>query len=433
VREQGLSHDMMQLTRERFTRLAGLALALTATLLLGGCQSGLVQIGSRAEPTPTVQSPPLAASQTGVVSVTGEVVPARQSMLSFATGGRIVEITVEIGDTVQAGDVIARLDTTLLDAEVRKAEAALAVAQATLAQVQAGPREPQLAEAESNVQAANAAAAVADAQRRVVSAGPRADQIAQAEAAVQQALLQFKAAEDQYRWTRNADPDHPDYAHMPPQQVERIHSWEEDALENYNRAQRALEEARARLNTLLAGPDEDTIRAAEAELWAASAEYRASRANLEELEAGTPEEDIAIARAQVTLAEVALETATIAREQAVLTAPFDGTVAELFVQVGRTVSPGEPVLLLADLSHLRLQTTDLSELDVAAVEEGDPVNITFDALPGETAKGVIAEIAARAAEGQGVNFTTTIDVDAMPEGIRWGMTALVEIPIDRGR
>ena len=101
-----MSHDMIQLTRERFTRLAGLVLVLTA-VLLGGCQSGLGPIGRQAEPTPTVQSPPLAASQTGVVSVTGEVVPARQSMLSFATGGRIVEITVEIGDTVQAGDVIA--------------------------------------------------------------------------------------------------------------------------------------------------------------------------------------------------------------------------------------------------------------------------------------------------------------------------------------
>lgn len=431
MKDRGLGHDMMELTRARYTRLAALTLALIAAVALSGCQSGVLQIGG-AEPTPTVESPPLAASQAGVVSVTGEVVPDRQSRLSFATAGRIVEMAAEVGEPVQAGDVIARLDTSLLDAEVKKAEAALAVAEAGLAQAQAGPREPQLAEAESNTQAANAAAAVADAQRDAAAAGPTVDQIAQAEAAVQQALLQFKAAEDQYRWTRNADPDHPDYDQMPPQQVERIHSWEEDALENYNRAQRALEEAQARLDTLLAGPNDDGIRAAEAELWAASAEYRASRANLEELEAGTPAEDIAIAEAQVTLAESALEAAISAREQAVLTAPFDGTVAEVYVQVGRTISPGEPVLLLADLSRLRLQTTDLNELDIAAIEEGDPVEIAFDALPGETADGVIAEISSRAAEGQGVNFTTTIDVDALPEGIRWGMTALVEIPIDRG-
>ena len=66
--------------------------------------------------------------------------PNSGPILSFRAGGPIVELKVQSGDTVKAGDVIARLDDVDAKLAVAQAEAALAVAQAQLAQLKAGPR-----------------------------------------------------------------------------------------------------------------------------------------------------------------------------------------------------------------------------------------------------------------------------------------------------
>jgi multidrug efflux pump subunit AcrA (membrane-fusion protein) len=79
---------------------------------------------------------------------------------------------------------------------------------------------------------------------------------------------------------------------------------------------------------------------------------------------------------------------------------------------------------------LRVETTDLNEIDVAGIAEGASVNISFDALPGEEVPGTVTRIAPKASEGSGVNFTVIIEMDEIPEGIRWGMTAFVDIEVN---
>jgi RND family efflux transporter MFP subunit len=73
-------------------------------------------------------------SQTG--RLTGEIKPRVQSDLSFQVAGRIAERTVSVGDHVVAGQVLARLDPTEKQADVRAAEAALSAAEAVLRQAQ---------------------------------------------------------------------------------------------------------------------------------------------------------------------------------------------------------------------------------------------------------------------------------------------------------
>jgi hypothetical protein len=55
------------------------------------------------------------------------------------------------------------------------------------------------------------------------------------------------------------------------------------------------------------------------------------------------------------------------------------------------------------------------------------VRVTFDALPGQEVSGTVLRIASRAQEGLGVSYQASISLDEVPEGIRWGMTAFVEI------
>jgi multidrug resistance efflux pump len=111
-------------------------------------------------------------------------------------------------------------------------------------------------------------------------------------------------------------------------------------------------------------------------------------------------------------------------------APFAGTVSELNINASEWVSPGLPVIVLADLNHLRVETTDLSEIDVARIAPGDSVTISFDALP-DLVDGTVVRISPRASQGSGVNYTVVVAMSETPEGLRWGMTAFVDVEIDQ--
>jgi len=137
---------------------------------------------------------------------------------------------------------------------------------------------------------------------------------------------------------------------------------------------------------------------------------------------------------QLALAEAGLEAAIKQKEAAleqienlILTAPFAGVITETRINEGEWASPGQPVILLADLDSLRVKTTDLNEIDVINIEVGYLTEITFDAIPDEVFSGEIIEISIKATDGLGVNYTVVIELDEIPDGARWGMTVFVDI------
>ncbi len=85
---------------------------------------------------------------------------------------------------------------------------------------------------------------------------------------------------------------------------------------------------------------------------------------------------------------------------------------------------------MGDLGALRVETTDLNEIDVARVEVGDEATVTFDALPDLTLNGTVVAIAPRAEAGTGVNYTVTVELEEIPAALRWGMTAFVDIAVE---
>ena len=108
-------------------------------------------------------------------------------------------------------------------------------------------------------------------------------------------------------------------------------------------------------------------------------------------------------------------------------APFDGVVSQVFINQSEWVAPGSPVLLVADLGNLQVETTDLGEIDVAKVSVGDRAVVTFDALPDLSLEGRVVSIAPKADEGPGVNFPVLLELNEIPASLRWGMTAFVDI------
>ncbi len=142
-----------------------------------------------------------------------------------------------------------------------------------------------------------------------------------------------------------------------------------------------------------------------------------------------PREVYLKALAQADVAKAQWDSALANLAQATLTAPYDGTVVDISVVPGELVQPNQVVLIIADLSHLQITTTDLSERDVARVKPGQKVTIHIEALD-QTLSGSVIRISPIAETvGGDVVFPVTIQLDEQVDGLLWGMSAEVEIVV----
>jgi RND family efflux transporter MFP subunit len=133
--------------------------------------------------------------------------------------------------------------------------------------------------------------------------------------------------------------------------------------------------------------------------------------------------DTALAEA----AHTSLEVTQAALALSTLTAPYDGTIAAVHVLPGELVQTGQPIITLATLDKLQIETTDLSERDIAKIKIGQKATVFIEALDAEFPATVTA-IAPRAETlGGDVVFKITLAFDEQPAGLLWGMTAEVTI------
>lgn len=360
---------------------------LVLILVVTGCGGG-----QEAEPTPTV-----VADYVPLVSVTGKVLPETWATVSPQSGGKVTTVLIEEGDQVEEGDVLLRLDAIDAELAVQQAEASLAAAQADLDRLQALPRPEDVASAEARVN-------VAEAGLQKVLEGASAQQLIAARAELRNAkaqLEQAQAAYDRVKWR-------PEIGLLPQSlQLEQ--------------ATNAYEAAEARYQDLAQKPSAADVRQAEAQIAQAEAQ-------LEQVKTGASAEEIDAAEAAVQQAETALAEANVALKRTEVEAPFTGTIGDVQIRRGEFVSPGQPLLTLGDLETLRVETTDLDEVDVARIDVGQEATVTFDALPDETFTGTIQSIAPMADPGAGgVNYTVILTLEEIDPRVRWGMTAFVDI------
>jgi HlyD family secretion protein len=348
--------------------------------------------------TPTIAP----VKDSAALKAEGKLQPLQSVDLSFATGGEVAEVLVKEGDAVKAGDVIARVKSDEQQAAVARAEAGVAAAKAGEAKyLEQLPQ--QIAAAEADVQSAQAQIADSSAKLNDPAA------IAAAEAAVYQARVSQQAAEDAYKRVLDRKLYGP---------------TEEQARLVVETAKRTTEAAELRLKQLKSG---SAHQATAAEIAGAQARLEAAQAKLTQLKAeanGKPNPTYAVAIQQ---AEAALQSARTAVAAAELQAPFAGTIAQLNVKAGETAAPGALAAQLADFSGWLVETTDLTEIKVPNIKEGQSVAVTFDALPEVTLKGAVDSIGVlyRTSSGDIVYPVKIKLIDTDPR-LRWGMTAAVE-------
>jgi HlyD family secretion protein len=172
-------------------------LATLAVVVLGVVGFFLIRQLTSPPPAAAPQTAPVSRGMiSSTVSATGSVVAQANARLAFKATGRIAEVLVKPGDAVQAGQILARLDTTDLSLQATQQRAALASAQAKLANIKSGPRPEE-------IQSAQAAVDSAQANLDNVKAGATSADLSAAGQAVQAAWSQVLTARDNLSKLKN--------------------------------------------------------------------------------------------------------------------------------------------------------------------------------------------------------------------------------------
>ena len=384
------------------------------------------------------------------VSATGNVGAERQVALPFGSSGEIVEVLVREGQAVEAGDVLARLDTASLEWQITRMQASLDTAQARLVQAQKPTGEEDLASAQAALDSATAnyetvqegasdedlasAQAALDSARasyQKVKAGPTKAELAGAKAQLDSA----KAAVAQAQASYNRVKDRPNISMLP------------ESL-NLQNATITLEQAQANYDALADHPTKSELAAAKAQVAQASAQLAAlqgrptagelasaraqmaqAEATLAQLQQRPNPEDVAVLEAQANEAAIALAQTRSQLEDAVITAPFAGTILAVQVQEGEWANPGAPAIVLAADSLILELNVD--EVDVADLTEGQAAHLRFSALKEAEVDGTVSFVAPLSSNvGGAVAYAVEIRFDPGEYPVRLGMTADVEIVTD---
>lgn len=365
------------------------------------------------KPTPTAE-PVQASDIKPVVSATGVIVPGRWSTLSLSTAGVVADVLVEENDTVSAGQALVRLrGTESQQAAITAARMELASAQHAYDQLS---KDLDLKAAETSQAVVDARKAIRDAERRIANLNTPTKS-----RDIEQTRANLAIVKDKLDRARK---DYRPYEKKPEDNLIRA-----GLLSKVAQLEKQYDDLVRKLNNQLGSANDLDLAEAESDLELAKAQLATAQRELEIRQAGPDPEEVTLAKTRLDNANAQLSAAEAALEDLELQAPFAGTVSELSIKLGQWVTPGQPVLQLAGLETLQVETTDLNEIDVARVRVGDSATITFDALPGVSIRGRLVKIAPKAATGAGVNYTVTVALDELPASLRWGMTAFVDIEV----
>ncbi len=168
----------------------------------------------------------------------------------------------------------------------------------------------------------------------------------------------------------------------------------------------------------------------EAQVREKQAEVNAAQTQVDYLRRlGTSQENLDGALADVEKAQALLDSAKATLAEATLTAPFNGTVAEVDLSPAETAVPGQVVIALGDLTKYQIETTDLSERDAPNVKVGQTATVAVHAL-NKQFTGRVSDVArVSTTVGGDVVYKVTIQLDTQPQGLLWGMTTDVTIQV----
>ena len=334
----------------------------------------------------------------------GRVEPIQYAEIAFGTSGMVSEIMIKEGELVKTGQPLIRLGGES-DTNYAAAQLELVNAQHALDEL-VRSRDANLAQAEQDL--ANAKQAVEDAQKDVTKLDYRRysdDMLKQAKDELILAKRNVSRAEDFFKLLKDRPNGDADKA---------------QAELNLINARTARDQKQAVIDWYLGTSNELDAAKYRAALSVALAQEADAQRVYDNLKDGPDAEQLPLLTAQLDAAQAKVSAFTV-------TAPFDGVVAELKAKTGSSINAGEIAVTIADISSWLVVTTDVTEIDVVKLKNGQPVTVTLDAIPDVKMKGKVLAIGQNYSENQGdIVYKVTVVLTDINPAMRWGMTAEVK-------
>lgn len=417
----GAVADIDALVRpSRLKQLAWLALAVL--VVGGGTYFGYrrwFQPAPVVPPTITevqVTRGPLASTLT----TSGSAAAGQSAALSFPSAGRVVGVSVKVGDTVKAGQELARIDDRDARRKVDTAELNLSTARTKLAQLVAPATDSEVQSASQSIVGAEAQLAGARAALDKLTRPPTEADVAAAETALQQARGNLETAQLSVKSTfglalaamnvlctnHNISGVRCGPANLPltPEAISTLAIYAGqtgadvsptlppnardlisantsyvNATVNLEGAKAALASAEAKRADLDRAPDPLDIAQSQASVSSAEASLATAKSKQVELGRGPTSFEIELAQESVRGAEISLQQARDALDDTVLRAPFDGSVSTVAINAG--AQSANPAITINNPGAIRVDLT-ISESDLPQLKVGQFGVALFDALPG---------------------------------------------------
>lgn len=301
-----------------------------------------------------------------IVALSGRI-EGDDSAVASKTTGRILEVRVREGDTVNAGDVIATLDDAQIRAREDQARSTLAQAQAkgAAARDQIGVLQQQLLQSRLQVGQSKL-----DTEGRVKQA--EADlAAAQSDLAQQQAAYNI-AAFDKDAYTRLAKS-----GAVSERQGLQAASTADQQAAAVTAAKRRVEAAQAALTTSQGALSNPAIHQ--------------SQVSLVQSQIAAQQSEVASAAAQTQQATAELAEAQANRNDLTVRAPFSGTVVTRAAEPGEVINAGTAIITLLDLNKVYLRGF-VPEGQIGEVKVGQPARIYLDSNPKQPVDASVSRI-----------------------------------------
>lgn len=301
--------------------------------------------------------------------------------IAFKTAGRLIERTVDEGDPVKKGQIIARLDRDQLTAQQERETAGLQSSELQLAQARTS-LEWQKATLAADIEQKRADLAAAQARLAELRNGSRPQEKQDAHAAVEAAQAEADRARKDFERAQTLI------------QNDDISASQFDQYRNRAESTAAaLKSAKEKEALVLAGPRSEQIDAQAAQVERARALLKMSEAN--SLEMKRREQELATRRAEAARSKASLALIGTQISDTVVASPVDGVVLVKAADVGEVLAPGTSVVTIGDIDHPWLRGY-INETDLAKVKIGSQARVSTDSYPGKIYNGRVSFISSEA-------------------------------------
>ncbi len=301
--------------------------------------------------------------------------------IAFKTAGRLVERTVDEGDAVKKGQVIARLDRDQLMAQREREAAGLVSSESQLAQAQTAV-ELQRANLAADIETREADLSSMEARFAELKNGARPQEKLDAKAAVDAAASELERSKRDWERAQTLYKN------------DDISSAQFDQYRNrFENAQAVLKQLQEREALVLAGPRVEQVNAQQGQVARARGALKTAEAN--KLELKRREQEVVTRRAEIERSKANLALIDSQLADTVVASPVDGVVLVKAADPGEVLAPGTTVVTVGDIDHPWLRGY-VNETDLGKVKIGSKARVTTDSYPGKVYNGRVTFIASQA-------------------------------------